>query len=267
VSAVATRLRRLAPWLAAALLLSVVFLRVDFGATARALARADWPRFVLSAVPFAAIWLAAAAAALSRLVSRFHAPVAFRDMLRLRGGTYLFLVLSYDAAQAALALALSRRLRVPLLALGGTFLFYYAIDLLTIAGLGSLGALAIPGARGAALRPVLGGLLVVLAVAGAAGLWSRGAPARARSTRCVPRARETASSCSVAPPLLRLRGLAAATPARIRRWRGRCVRSRSRSRRCPSPSRASAPRRSRCSRCTAPSRTRPRSSPTRSRTA
>jgi len=171
VSAVATRLRRLAPWLAAALLLSVVFLRVDFGATARALARADWPRFVLSAIPFAAIWLAIDAAALSRLVSRFHAPVAFRDMLRLRGGTYLFLVLSYDAAQAALALALSRRLRVPLLALGGTFLFYYAIDLLTIAGLGSLGALAIPGARGAALRPVLGGLLVVLAVAGAAGLW------------------------------------------------------------------------------------------------
>ena len=171
MKAAVTRLRRLAPWLAAALLLSVVFLRVDFGATARALASADWPRFVLSALPFAGIWLAIDAAALSRLVSRFHAPFGFRDMLRLRGGTYLFLVLSYDAAQAALALALSRRLRVSLLALGGTFLFYYAIDLLTIASLGSLGALAIPGERGAALRPALGTLLALVAGAFAVGAW------------------------------------------------------------------------------------------------
>jgi uncharacterized membrane protein YbhN (UPF0104 family) len=167
----AARLRRLAPWLAAALLLGVVFLRVDFAATARALARADWPRFVLAALPFAGVWLAIDAAALSRLVTRFHAPVRFPAMLRLRGGTYLFLVLSYDAAQAALALALSRRLRVPLLALGGTFLLYYALDLLTIAGLGSLGALALPGARGAALRPALAGLLALVATALAAGVW------------------------------------------------------------------------------------------------
>jgi hypothetical protein len=171
VTAYATRPRRLAPWLAAALLLGLVFLRVEFGATARVLAGADWPRFLLSALPFAAVWLAIDAAALSRLVTRFHAPVRFRDMLRLRGGTYLFLVLSYDAAQAALALALSRRLRVPLLALGGSFLFYYAIDLTTIAGLGSLGALAIPGARGAALRPALAGMLMLVAGALAGGVW------------------------------------------------------------------------------------------------
>jgi len=169
VTAGATRFRRLAPWLAAAVLLSVVFLRVDFGATARALAGADWARFALSALPFAGVWLAIDAAALSRLVSRFHAPFAFSSMLRLRGGTYLFLVLSYDAAQAALALALSRRLRVPLLALGGTFLFYYAVDLLTIAALGSLGALAMPGARGAALRLALAAMLVLVTGALAAG--------------------------------------------------------------------------------------------------
>ena len=161
-------LRRLAPWLAAAGLLALVFVRVDFAATERAIASADWPRFVLSALPFAGIWLAIDAAALARLISRFHAPVTFRSMLRLRGGTYLFLVLSYDAAQAALALALSRRLRVPLLALGGTFLFYYATDLLTIASLGSLGAAGLPGV-GAALRPALLGVVVAVGGALAAG--------------------------------------------------------------------------------------------------
>jgi hypothetical protein len=165
------RLRRLAPWLAAASLLGVVFVRVDFGATASAFAAADWLRFVASALPFTIVWLVLDAASLSRLVGRFHVPVGFREMLRLRGGTYLFLVLSYDAAQAALALALSRRLRIPLLALGGTFLFYYAVDVTAIAGLGSLGALAIPGERGAALRLALGAMLALIASAFLIAAW------------------------------------------------------------------------------------------------
>jgi len=163
--------RKLAPWLVAALLLGAVFLRVDFAGTAHALASADWPRFLLCALPFAGIWLAIDSLALSRLISRFHAPIGFRAMLELRGGTYLFLVLSYDAAQAALALALSRRLALPLLALGGTFLFYYAVDFTTIASLGSLGALALGGPRGGELRLALGALLVLVTCAFGAGLW------------------------------------------------------------------------------------------------
>jgi hypothetical protein len=163
--------RRLAPWLAAAALLGAVFLRVDFAATGRALAGADWLRFAGAAIPFALVWLALDAAALSRLVTRFHAPVSVREMLRLRGATYLLLVLSYDAAQAALALALSRRLGAPLLALGGTFLFWYAIDLATIAALGSLGALTLPGAVGAALGPALAGMFVLVGSVLAGAAW------------------------------------------------------------------------------------------------
>lgn len=156
------RLARLAPWPVAVALLAAVFWRVDLEATLGAFAAADWKRFALAALPFAALWLVIDAAALSRLVSRFHTRVGFRSMLRLRGGSYLFLVLSYDAAQAALALALQRRLGIPLVALGGTFLFYYAIDLLTIAGLGLGGASALPGARADALTAALGVLLAVV---------------------------------------------------------------------------------------------------------
>lgn len=159
------RLARRAPWLVATALLAAVFWRVDVAATLAAFAEADWRRFLLAALPFAGLWLVIDAAALSRLVSRFHAPVSFRTMLRLRGGSYLLLVLSYDAAQAALALALHRRLGVPLLALGGTFLFYYAIDLTTIAGLGLAGASALPGVRAEALTTALA-LLLAGVVAG-----------------------------------------------------------------------------------------------------
>jgi len=158
----AERARKLVPWLVAAALLALVFWRVDFAATLHAFAAADWRRFALAALPFAGLWLAIDAAALSRLVTRFHAPVGFRAMLRLRGASYLFLVFSYDAAQAALALALHRQHAVPLLALGGSFLFYYAIDLLTIAGLGLLGASALPGARAEALAAALSLLLAVV---------------------------------------------------------------------------------------------------------
>jgi len=162
----ARRLRRAAPWGVATLLLALVFWRVDLQATGVAFRAADWRRFAAVAIPFAAIWLAIDAAALSRLVTRFHTPVRFRALLGLRGASYLFLVFSYDAAQAALALALHRRYAVPLLALGGSFLLYYALDVLTIAGLGTLGAGALPGAAGAGLRSVLGllfaGLLVGL---------------------------------------------------------------------------------------------------------
>ena len=242
MTAAVTRLRRLAPWLAAALLLSVVFLRVDFGATARALASADWPRFVLSALPFAAIWLAIDAAALSRLVSRFHAPFGFRDMLRLRGGTYLFLVLSYDAAQAALALALSRRLRVPLLALGGTFLFYYAIDLLTIAASRLARRARDPGRARRRAAPGAGALLAL--VAGALRAWARGSPRSLRradprhaEARDAPRRRRVDG---LARALLRLlRGLRGGDATGLRHPRPAAARSspayrsRSRSRRCP----------------------------------
>jgi multidrug transporter EmrE-like cation transporter len=171
VSALRRSVVRSAPWFAAAALLALVFRRVDLDATLAAFAAADWRRFAAAAFPFAALWLVIDAAALSRLVSRFHAPVGFGTLLRLRGGSYLFLAFSYDAAQAALALALHRRLGIPLAALAGTFLFYYAIDLLTIAGLGLSGASALPGVRGealgAALAVLLAGVLVGLVAFGA----------------------------------------------------------------------------------------------------
>jgi hypothetical protein len=154
--------RRAGPWLLAAALLAVLVLRADEVEIARAFARADWMRFTLAALPFAFVWLFVDTAALTRLVTRFHAPIGFGTVARLRGATYLFLALSFHAAQAALAIALHRRLRVPLLALGGTFLFYYAIDLVAIAGLGGLGAAALPGALGAALRVGLGAMFALL---------------------------------------------------------------------------------------------------------
>jgi uncharacterized membrane protein YbhN (UPF0104 family) len=163
VSARAALLRRALPVAVATLLVAFVALRIELGAVAEALRGADWLRYALLAALFTGIWWVLDAWVLSRLVARFHGEVGLREMLRLRGATYLLLPLSYDAAQAALGLLLHRRHAIPLAALAGTLLFYYGVDLLTIAGLGSLGAFLVelPFAEG--LRTTLPALLALLA--------------------------------------------------------------------------------------------------------
>lgn len=157
----------LLPWAIALVLLGVVVWRVDVGAAVEAARRADWPRFALAAGAFAALWLVIDVLALSRLISRFHQPFRARELLPLRAASYVFMALSYDAAQAALGLAISRRTGISLLALGGTFLAWYGVDLLTIASLGSVGAWFIEGPLGESLRFGLPMALFVLLGVGA----------------------------------------------------------------------------------------------------
>lgn len=170
------RLRAALPWLGAALLLAIALSRTDLAAARGALGAADWGRYGAAAAVFAVGWLVLDSLVLARLVTRFHRPVGVRELLPLRGATYLLLALSYDAAQAALALALHRRHAIPLGALGGTFLFYYLVDVLTIASLATGGALLAAGSLPAALRVTLAGvaggalaLLVGLGVAARRG--------------------------------------------------------------------------------------------------
>jgi hypothetical protein len=174
VSRLHPRLRAALPGLLAALLLGFVLWRVDPRAVVQALASARWGRYLAVASAFTGVWLALDSLVLARLVSRFHRPLSVRQVLPLRGASYLLMALSYDAAQAGLGLALHRRYDIPLLAIGGTYLFYYLIDLTTIGLLGSAGAQALPGALGEALRIALGALLAgVLLAFGLLARWAR----------------------------------------------------------------------------------------------
>lgn len=170
---------RVLPWLVAVAMLLFVLTRTDGAALRAALARAEWRAYALAAVAFSALWLWLDAFVLARLVTRFHRPISPSRMLPLRGVTYLLLPFSYDAAQAALALTLHRRLAIPLGALAGTFLFYYLADLLAITGLASFGSVAVPTAIGRVLLPTVGVAFTgVLLVATIGMAWARGGPRR-----------------------------------------------------------------------------------------
>ena len=159
MSALHAHWRRIAAALASAALIALLFVRVEPAAVLAALLRGDWLRYTAVAAAFTLAWLAIDTFALARLVTRFHHPVSPRKMLPLRGATYLLMVISYDAAQAGLGLALHRRYGISGLAMGGTYLFYYLIDLTVIATLGTVGSRSLDGPLGAALRPALAALL------------------------------------------------------------------------------------------------------------
>jgi uncharacterized membrane protein YbhN (UPF0104 family) len=158
-------LRAALPWLGAAALLALAAWRVDLAEVGGALGRARWGAYLAAAAAFSVLWLVLDSLVLARLVSRFHQPLSWRRMLPLRGASYLLMAFSSDAAQLGLGLALHRRYGVSAFALGGTYLFYYLIDVATIGALGSLGARSLPGGLGHAVRIALA--LVVAAAAAA----------------------------------------------------------------------------------------------------
>ena len=162
MSARRTNLSRLGAAVVSIALIALLFARVDSAAVGAALLGGHWRRYTVVAVVFTAIWLAVDSLVLARLVTRFHRPISAREILPLRGASYLLMAISYDAAQAGLGLALNRRYGIPALAMGGTYLFYYLIDLTTIATLGTIGSRAVPGPVGAALRPTLPVLLAAV---------------------------------------------------------------------------------------------------------
>ena len=94
-------------------LIALLFARVDSAAVGAALLRGHWGRYAVVAAVFTAIWLAVDSLVLARLVTRFHRPISAREILPLRGASYLLMAISYDAAQAGLGLALQPPLRHP----------------------------------------------------------------------------------------------------------------------------------------------------------
>lgn len=175
-------------WFVAIALLVGVWLRIEPAQVWQALQTAAWKRYLATAALFTLIWFIYDSFVLSRLVTRFQRKISMREILPLRGASYLLMAFSYDAAQAALALALSRRYAISIVALGGTFLFYYLNDLLTITSLSLLASstLAHPVAK-IATPSVAIAFGAVLSLILALTLWSRAPeaqiPARLRGTK------------------------------------------------------------------------------------
>ncbi|MFQ5514687.1 MAG: lysylphosphatidylglycerol synthase domain-containing protein [Myxococcota bacterium] len=168
-------LTTLASWGLAISLLTFLIVRADSEALLAALRGADLTRYLLGTCAFIAIWLAIDAYILSWLFTRLAAPVRWREMLRLRGATYLLIAVSFHLANAALVALVRQRAARPLAQVAAAMLVLYVGDLTALAGLSFAASLGSRSPILDVLRPFLGSLAL-----GLIGLFALGVALRER---------------------------------------------------------------------------------------
>jgi uncharacterized membrane protein YbhN (UPF0104 family) len=133
------------------------------------MASADLVGFTIACAAFAGVWLALDAYTLSWLFARLGTPTRWLDMIRYRGASYLFLVASLHAANAALVALIQRRTGAPLARVTASMGMYYLGDLTALCSVAFVASLGVTGSVFAYVRPILGavslGLLGFFAVA------------------------------------------------------------------------------------------------------
>lgn len=76
----------------------------------------------------------------SRVLTRFHHPVTFKELLPARAVTYLIMVLNYGASQGAFAYYLKRTQKLAIFEVLGTFALIALIDLYWLMGMAFVGS-------------------------------------------------------------------------------------------------------------------------------
>lgn len=169
------------PWLLTVAIFAFLLARIPVGKILASLAGASWGRYLALMVPYSIAYFMIDSFAVTTAVRRFHIPVRYRDVLPVRAVTYVLALINSNVGHGGLAVWLHRREGVPLLAIGGTFLFLALIEIYQLVLYSSLGvAIAgtdVPGLHGVYLMlyAVLGLLLLYFNGLRALG-WQRPAP-------------------------------------------------------------------------------------------
>lgn len=133
-------IKHLVPWCVAAGIFVYLFHRYPPAQVWHALSFVNLPAFAGFALFYFFFIFAVDAGVMQYVMGRFSHRVRYGDLLRGRGVTYLIMVLSYPASQAAFAYYLKRRCGVPIFEALGVFLFIVVIDLLWIISLALAGS-------------------------------------------------------------------------------------------------------------------------------
>ena len=96
------------------------------------------------------------------LVRRFHAPVRFREIVPIKGASFLLNVVNYNAGVLAIAYFLRDRRRVPFLETLGSMLLLSGVDLFVMALFVGAGFLVFGASVDPAVQPIVAGLVPLL---------------------------------------------------------------------------------------------------------
>jgi uncharacterized membrane protein YbhN (UPF0104 family) len=134
------KIKQIAPWVVAALIFVQLFRTYPPSRVIEALRYVNIVWFVLFAAAYFGFIYLVDSLCMKKVISDFSHPVTLSDMLIARGVTYLIMVISYPASQAAYAFYLKRKYSIPIFQAIGIFLFIVFIDLMWIITLAFVGS-------------------------------------------------------------------------------------------------------------------------------
>ncbi len=131
--------RRFGPWVAAAAIILALFMRIDVGDFFDALFRADLSIYLPLICFFILAWFLIESLNLKALFRRFGHPIPYRDVMKIRGTTYLLMVINYSLGIGGIAFYLKRLKGIALSRAAGLVLFYNYSDVVSIAFMTAVG--------------------------------------------------------------------------------------------------------------------------------
>jgi hypothetical protein len=158
----------LLPWVIAIGTLAVLFRRTPFSAVLHEATKAS-PGFLIAVVGALALVFVGDAFAMWRVFTRALGRLRFKEMLSLRGATYLLGALTYSAGQAAIIYFLKTRGNVPTGRAAALVFLASGTNLMALLVLATVGFLApsqVPSAVGIILAAAWAGLVVYFALIG-----------------------------------------------------------------------------------------------------
>jgi len=166
----------LLPWLITATIGLYIGLTSDWDTVVATLEAADFVGFIPVVVAVVLTVFSFDTWCLVRLFRRFNAPVSYREMLPLKGASYLLNVINYNAAAAGIAVFFRNRKGVPLLEAMGSMLWMNFIDIVSLATLLLLGLAISPADVDPSLKTTLttGALSIYLILIGSCIYWNLG---------------------------------------------------------------------------------------------
>jgi hypothetical protein len=167
--------RRIVPWAVAAACFYSAYAKIADraaveGITAleyvqRFFSGANWWLWLAVMVPYSFTFFAIDSFAVTRVVSWFNAPVRYRDILPVRGSSYILAILNEQVGKGAMALYLNRRNGVPGWEVGSSMVFIALCELYQLLLFSSIGvALDYSRIEAAAAQPGALPLDVILPV-------------------------------------------------------------------------------------------------------
>lgn len=115
--------RRVLPALLTAGFFYYILQRIPYERLLTALSEADYVRFLAFMIPNTLLYVAWDTLVLATAVRWFHGPVRYRDLLPVRGASYIVAIVNTNVGRGALALFVGRLLNRPFLQIGSTVIF------------------------------------------------------------------------------------------------------------------------------------------------